>query len=359
MRRIALIGLGAAARNIHLPAYRMLRQRVQVVGGSDPDRGARDAAARMGVATFADAGEMLERSRPDLVAVCTPPALHREHVELSLAAGCDVFCEKPLAESLADADAMVSAARAAGRKVVVNNEFPAMRIHRAAKSMIDTAEFGRLLYMHGWHTNRPTAATEAGWRSSMSRRLGLEFGIHVFDLVRYLFDTSPVRVLAHHPKVGGTVGFEAVQWVSMEFADGRGASFILDRLSRGRERYLDLRLDGERAVVHTSIGGHLSASVGVRTRTRRPYAELRVAGGGRAVLQSGDRARVLAVDGRNLFSNATAAHFAAFLDALDHGTVPPATADYNRESLALVFAAERAAGLGQAVLLTDFDSPKI
>ena len=152
-------------------------------------------------AVFADPGEMIERTRPDIVAVCSPPDLHRAHAELALSRRMSRASAKsrspprwrmPMRSSLA--------AERSGLQVVVNNQFPAMRIHRAARDAIGTPEFGRLLYLHAWHTMRPTAHTEAGWRGTMPRRLGMEFGIHVLDLVRFFFGATPTRILAHMPR---------------------------------------------------------------------------------------------------------------------------------------------------------------
>ena len=65
--RVAMIGLGAAARNIHLPAFATLAGRVTVVGGADPAADARAKASRHGVpAVFAEPREMLQRLRPDV-----------------------------------------------------------------------------------------------------------------------------------------------------------------------------------------------------------------------------------------------------------------------------------------------------
>lgn len=358
MKRVAIIGLGAVTRNIHLPAYTALGDRVAVIGGCDPDATARAAATQRGMAAvFADPREMIERVKPDIVAVCSPPDLHREHAELALAAGCHVFCEKPLASTLDDVDAIIVAAERSGRLLVVNNQFPAMRIHRAARDRIGSADFGRLLYLHVWHTMQPTAHTEAGWRGAMHRRLGLEFGIHVLDLVRFFFGATPSRILAHMPRPDAKVAWDAINLVAVDFADGRAASLVLDRLSKGPERYLDIRLDGEHGAIHTSIGGQLRASFGLRTKERRPFIDLRFAGGGRAVLEHGTRSRVIATDGQNPFASATARHFGDFLDALDAGTLPPASARDNRESLALVFAAYRSAEEGRGVDVATFSPP--
>ncbi len=72
--------------------------------------------------------------------------------------------------------------KSAGRVVAVNNQFPAMNIHSAAKREIGSRRFGELLYLHAWHTMRADAHTEHGWRGELQRRLCFEFGIHVFDL---------------------------------------------------------------------------------------------------------------------------------------------------------------------------------
>jgi len=191
----------------------------------------------------------------------------------------------------------------------------------------------------------------------MRQRLGLEFGIHVFDLVRYFFRATPVRLLAHMPRPDPTVAWDPISMVAMDFADGRAASFVLDRLSKGAERYLDIRLDGERAAIHTSIGGQVRAALGLHTRERRLFADFRFVGGGRAVVQQGTRSRLIATDGQNPFASATATHFADFLEALGTGSVPPASARDNRESLALVFAAYRSAELGRSVDLVTAGPP--
>src|SRR5207249_5244046 len=125
---------GSVVRHIHMPVYRQLASKVRVVAGCDPDSSARAHAAKeWGIPVFESAREMIEKTKPDVVAVCTPPWLHLEHVSLALELGCHVFCEKPLADSLADADAMIQASEKADRTVAINNQFPYMNIHLAAK----------------------------------------------------------------------------------------------------------------------------------------------------------------------------------------------------------------------------------
>lgn len=349
MVKLAIIGLGAVTNNMHLPAYAQLKDCVQVVGSCDVSAATRVAMAHKWALSqvFDNPEEMLKKTRPDIVAICTPPALHCEQTLLALRFGCHVFCEKPLAENLAQADAMIAAAEGAARLIVVNNQFPCMNIHRTAKETIGSPEFGRLLFLYAWQTFRPTEATEHGWRGQMERRLGFEFGIHVFDLARYFFDDEPTRVYAVMPQPipGGPA--DVLNIVSLEFADGRAAAIVLDRLSKGPERYLNMRLDGEFAAIQTAIGGQVRFEIGLHTRERKPFAGLHFVKGGRALLQNGNYSRVLAQDDLNPFARATAVHLRNFVRALEQGELPRGHAAENRHSLAIVCAAYDSAATGQ------------
>jgi predicted dehydrogenase len=356
MTRVAIVGLGAVTRNIHLPAYARLNGKVAIVAGCDPDAGAR---GRSGLpATFADAAEMIERSRPDVVAVCTPPALHRAQTLLALEAGCHVFLEKPLAESLAEADEIIHAADRARRTVVINSQFPCMEIYRLSKTLIGSPEFGRLLFIHARQKMRPPAEAEAGWRGEMRRRVCFEFGVHVFELIRFFFDDTPARLVAHMPRPHlanrRTIQSDAVCTIALEFSDGRAASILLNRLSKGPDRYLEMDLDGEHASIHTSIGGEARLELGIEIRNRSPFAGLHFIQGGKAVLQTGTKSRLVAKDGLNPFASSTAYHFNRFLDAIARGATPPGTARDNRNTLALALAAYDSAEAGRAVEISPY-----
>jgi predicted dehydrogenase len=186
----------------------------------------------------------------------------------------------------------------------------------------------------------------------MSRRLGFEFGVHVFELVRFFFDETPATVTAHIPAIPGQHA-DVVNTIAFGFADGRAATVVLDRLARGPHRYLELTLDGERATIHTSIGGELRFQAGLHTAARRPFAALRVAKGGTAILQRGDSERVLAREGTNPFAAATARHLAQFIAAITEGTTPAVTARAHRDTLAMALAAYESAESGRRVELRD------
>ena len=345
-RRIAIAGLGAAARQIHLPAYRKLPQ-VQVVGGCDPGV----ATWGFGFPRFASAAEMLERTQPDILSVVVPTAHHYELTRLGLQAGCHVLCEKPFMETLEQADAIVEQARAANRWVVVNNQYRFMDIHTAARRLIGTPEFGELLFISANQTFFVTEETEGGWRGQDVRRTCQEFGIHVIDLCRYFFGEEPVSIHARMPKGAQPQGPDYLNLIRLDFPGDRVAHICLDRLSRGPHRYLDLRLDGSEACIETRIGGNIALSAGIRGGSRKPYVDLDVSLGGRATLYHGERGRKIAADPLDLFANATANLMKAFLAALDAGGTPPCHGADNRRTLALVHAAYDSNARGSAIAI--------
>ena len=172
--------------------------------------------------------------------------------------------------------------------------------------------------------------------------------------MRSFFDATPIRIFAHMPTPGREKDHDVINIVSVEFADGRAASMVLNRLSKAPERYLDMRLDGELASIHTSVGGRAQITAGLHTRERKPFVDWSFAQGGEAILQNGNRSRVIGRDPMNPFAAATAVHFRNFLDALQSGTTPQQTARDNRNTLAMVLVAYESAQLGRGVEMSQY-----
>lgn len=333
-RTIALAGLGAAARQIHIPAYAKLDD-LEVLGGYDPV--VRDGGFSFPL--FSSIDELLDTTCPDILSVVTPTAYHFEITRKALLAGCHVLCEKPFMTSMEEANEITALSREKERWVVVNNQYRFMNIHRSAKDLIGTPEFGDLLHMNANQTFFVSEKTEAGWRGRETRRTCQEFGIHALDLCRFFFDEDPISIYARMPKGGNPNGPDYLNLIRLEFSGDRVAHVSLDRLCRGPHRYLEIRLDGSSGCVETSIGGNIALSAGIRGGSRKPYVSLDVTPGGRAMLYQGENARKIASDPLDLFANGTALLMRAFLDALDRGATPPCNADDNRRTLALVLAA--------------------
>lgn len=339
--RVAVAGLGAAWRDIHRPALRGLG-RVRLVAVCDPDADARAAfdAEDHGCPTFACAQAMLNQVEVDLLAVVTPPSSHPELVRLGLERGCHVFCEKPLADDLENARELVALAEKHGRRLIVNQEFRYMRMHQAALRMIGTPELGDLIFLEARQTFFTTAQTEAGWRGRDPRRTCKEFGIHVLDLCRMFFGSEPIALEARMPRPLGDENPELLDLIRLEWPGGRCAQIVLDRLSRGRHRYLRMRLDGRHGVVETRLGGRLALAAGLRGGPERGlFLEIEKGLGGEAWLENGETRRSLATDPLDLFAAATRRLLEDALDALDADREPPCSGRDHLRSLALVFAA--------------------
>jgi D-apiose dehydrogenase len=332
--RIAIAGLGASARAIHLPAYKSLPA-LQVVGGCDPLA----RAEHFSFPLFASVPEMLEKTKPDILAVVTPPDTHFALASGGLQADCHIFCEKPFMNSLEEADAIIALAGRAGREVVVNNQYRFMRTHRAAKETFGSPEFGDLLFVSMQQTFLVTEETETGWRGRDTQRTAKEFGTHALDLCRYFFGENPTSISARMPRAGRPNGPDHLDLIQLEFSRDRVAHITLDRLSRGRHRYLDIRLDGEAGSIETSLGGRLEGRAGIRPATRRPFVSLDFAMGGRARLFRGEQFTVLAKEPLNVFAAATGELLRTFLVFLERGETPPCNAADNRHTLALMLGA--------------------
>lgn len=331
---IGILGLGAAARNIHLPAIAKIAG-LKLLGGVDPhvDKSRFDFPVHD---TLAD---LLAVSRPDLVAIVTPPAGHYAQIIECLSAGIHVFCEKPFVMTLDEGRKVIDAAREADRHVVVNNEFRFMNVHEAARARIGAPDFGDLLFVSVNQTFFVTDQTEDGWRGESNRRTCFEFGTHALDLCRYFFGETPSSISARMPRPGKPGGPDHLNLIQLEFSGDRVAHITLDRLSRGPHRYLDIRLDGTEACIETSIGGRAELALGIHGGSRRPFARLDFAPSASAHLLRGDSRRKLATDPFDLFPNSTAKLLGRMIEAIATGGTPPCDASDNLHTLALMLAA--------------------
>ena len=135
---------------------------------------------------YADYHEMLAKEKPDVVAIGPRHVDQRvAMVQAAAAAGCHIYCEKPLAGDLVDADAMLAACADAGVKMAVAHQLRGMPTIRKALSDLQAGKFGRLVRMHA--------------RGKEDRRGGGEdlivLGTHLMDLM-HLFGGPPRWVCA-------------------------------------------------------------------------------------------------------------------------------------------------------------------
>ncbi|MDX2007652.1 MAG: Gfo/Idh/MocA family oxidoreductase [Meiothermus sp.] len=103
---------------------------------------------------FTDFRDCLEVTRPDAVILCPNTAQHGDYVEWVAPYGVHVLVEKPFAASVADAERMIEAMRASGKRMVINWPLAWYPSHRTAKRLLDQGTIGEILEVHFYDGNR-------------------------------------------------------------------------------------------------------------------------------------------------------------------------------------------------------------
>lgn len=350
--RFGLVGLGWAARGFHLPALRTIPE-AEIVGGADASAEQRASFERdTGLPTFAGLDELLERARPDVVVIGTPPVSHLELCLQALEAGAHVICEKPFVANAAEADRVLAAAAAAGRSVAVNHEYREKPIFRAVKERIGSPDVGRLVFcqivqlmdLAPWDELTP-------WRRAMPDRTLFEGGVHLVDLMLMLYGERPEAVYARRSSgLDPERAADAIHLLMVEFAGGRLAQITIDRLCPAATRYIELRADCEHASLRASHGGRALLQIGMK-RAERPGARLLFGLGGLAWVERGTTRKTIARSPRNPGVVATGTLFRKITAALEEGREPPSSGREARDGLEIIDAAYRSAATGERVVL--------
>ncbi|MFI8089553.1 Gfo/Idh/MocA family protein [Streptomyces sp. NPDC086080] len=252
-----------------------LSPELAVICGRDADA-VRAAADRHGwTEAETDWHALVERDDIDLVDICTPGDSHAEIALAALAAGKHVLCEKPLANTVAEATAMARAAEEAhehGQLAMVGFNYrrvPATALARrmVAEGRIGTLRHVRVAYLQDWLVDPAFPLT---WRlrreHAGSGSLG-DLGAHIVDLAQYLagehlagvsaltetfvrerpLPSAPSSGLAAVSAHGtGQVTVDDAALFTGRFASGALASFEATRYATGRKNALRIELNGER-----------------------------------------------------------------------------------------------------------------
>ncbi len=350
--RIGLAGLGWASRAFHLPAIRRT-QGAEAVGGFDESPEQRASwLEKTGVPAYASLDELLEQARPELLVVATPPDSHAQLCLQAFAADLHVLCEKPFVATVEEADRVLAAAAAAGRRIAVNHEFREKPIFKAVKERIGSPEAGRLVFTQIWQLMDLAPWNEpVPWRAAMPNRTLFEGGVHLVDLLLLLNEALPAGVYARHTSgLDPERRADAIHLVTLDFPDGRLAQITIDRLCPAGTRYVELRADCERASLRASHGGRALLRVGMK-RAQTPGLRLDYGLGGLAWMETGARRSVLARNPRDEGVVGTANLLAKVLAAIAAGREPPSSGREAREGLRVIEAAYRSAETGARVVL--------
>jgi predicted dehydrogenase len=185
--------------------------------------------------------------RCDAVWVCTPTAAHAEAVDAALAAGRAIFCEKPLATNLADAQSLVGAVDAAGVPAQSGLVLRTAPVFRALRQRVRSGSLGRpMAVLLRDDQYLPIQGTYGStWRADLAQAGGgclIEHSIHDLDILRFCFG-EVTELAARTANFAGHTGIEDRAMASLTFASGLEANLTSiwhDILSRGSTRRLEL-----------------------------------------------------------------------------------------------------------------------
>lgn len=270
---IAIVGTGMIGA-VHRRAALLAGAEIRGVAASSPQR-ARDVAQAWGVPhAYRDIEDVVADPQVQVVHVCTPNHLHRPMAQAALEAGKHVICEKPLATTLEDAQAL--AALAASNALVATVPF-VYRYHpviREARARIAQGELGPLHLIHGsylqdWLLDPASNNWRVDPALGGASRVFADIGSHWCDLVEWVsgerfaeVSAAFATVIAERSTDTGqsfttAVAGGAMQPVASEdvaaamFRTGAGtlASLTVSQVSAGRHNRLWFEIDGARASV--------------------------------------------------------------------------------------------------------------
>jgi UDP-N-acetyl-2-amino-2-deoxyglucuronate dehydrogenase len=335
----AIVGTGNVSRYHAEGIARTPGARLVAVCRADPARAA-EAAKQFGVPCETVYDTLLARGDVDAVCLCTPSGQHAAQTAAAAKAGKHVLVEKPMALTLADADAMIAASRAAGVTLGVAFQRRTEPTYRAVRDAIAAGELGRLVL---GTTAVPYFRDEAyfksaAWRGTWALDGGgalINQGIHLVDLLLWLLGEAE-EVCARSGTLLQAIEVEDSITVAVRFASGALGSIVATTAAApGFPHRLDVY--GTRGSVQTE-GDAIIRWEGGGARPAEAAAGTVAAGAGASATGIGAAGHTRILQ-----------DFAA---AIRERRPPIIPGEEGRRSLAVVLAAYESARTGGAVRLT-------
>ncbi|MEM0444796.1 MAG: Gfo/Idh/MocA family oxidoreductase [Nitrososphaerota archaeon] len=249
MLRIGLVGCGVIA-NAHLNAYSLMGD-VEVVALCDAvESSAVRAARQYGVArVYLDYDDFLKKCEMDIVDICVPTQFHRDFIVKALEAGKHVFCEKPLAANLREADEVIDAQKSSDRLVFIGQSNRYLPIALKAKQIQREGGLGDVILVRAAHRfdNPLERWAESPDQSKYHWEKGggpiIDSGVHCADLCNWFSGGRPASVTADGIRQPRALPFFTSAHIHIEYENGVHGIVIVNRQTRGYpqyERYLEV-----------------------------------------------------------------------------------------------------------------------
>lgn len=194
MLRVGLIGCGSITKQRH--AYEYFHNKdVEIKGFFDLRKErAQELADIFGGKVYDSVEELINDSEIDAVSVCVANAYHAKTTIDALNAGKHVLCEKPMATSIEDCEAMVEASKVNGKHLLIDQNQRLTPTHKYAKELLASGKYGKVIsfqttFGHGgpesWSADK-SANTWFFKKDKAAFGSMADLGIHKLDLIRYL-----------------------------------------------------------------------------------------------------------------------------------------------------------------------------
>jgi predicted dehydrogenase len=193
--RVLVAGCGNMGAS-HARAYHKMPE-FEIAGVVSRGPASRGALSKElgGVPEFGDYYAALAATKPDVVSINTYPETHGAYARAAIDAGCHVFCEKPLAETVAEAQSIVDAAVAKKRKLVIGY---ILRVHPAWVRFIEIARtLGKPLVMR-MNLNQQSRGYMWNVHRNLMNSMSpiVDCGVHYVDVMCQMTGAKPIRVSA-------------------------------------------------------------------------------------------------------------------------------------------------------------------
>ncbi len=340
--KYALIGCGRISPN-HIAAAKA--NGLEFVGLCDLDRNRIcDKVTKFGlekVHQYTDYHEMLQKERPELVAIATESGKHAAIALDCIEAGCNLIIEKPLALSLEDADAIIGKAKEKGVKICTSHQNRFNKSIQKIRDAVEKGRFGRMFYGTAhirWCRNREYYA-QAGWRGTWEQDGGALMNqcIHNIDLLRWMMGDDIDEVIGmtdqlNHPYIEAEdLGIALVKFKN-------GAYGIIEGTTDLYPKNLEetLYLFGEKGTVKAG-GQSVNRIEEWRFSDTLDDPEQVIA--------------QFAENPPNVYGFGHTPLYADMIDAIEHDRAPYVDAEAGKRALELVLAIYKSAAAGKAVKL--------
>lgn len=302
-------------------------------------------AAEVGSTATASLDAVLADPSIDGVDLCVPNHLHRELTVRALAAGKHVLCEKPIALTLADADAMLAAADRAGRFLMIGHVLRFWPEYVLAKQAVDNGQIGDVLLISGRRMVSLLAGTPGadGWRRDPARSGGavLDMQIHDLDIFCWLLG-QPESIVARG--VRSPDGAWNHVFTLVDFAGGRKAFTEASFMMQGNPLDIQFHILGSRGSLAWKYAPGAFVLHGVQSEASSGGPSLMLYRWGKEPLG-------LFTPQGDSFAIAMRDQVAYFAECIRSGAPPTrAPAAESRLALALGLAARRSCETGQPVV---------